>query len=124
MARPQNIFLDRIAIGLSGLCLVHCVFGALALAVMSASGSAFFGHHVHQIGIAVAIPLAIIGLVGGALNHGRWQAVAIGGFGLGAMAGALLAGHGPREILLTVLGVTLVGIAHLMNMRWSRSHTA
>lgn len=122
MARQVNFLLDRIAIGLSGLCLVHCLFGALLLAVMSASGSALFGHDVHQIGLAVALPLAIIGLVGGALSHGRWQAVAIGGFGLGAMAGALMSAHGPREVALTILGVLLVAVAHAMNMRWSRLH--
>ncbi|MBB5280020.1 hypothetical protein HNQ87_001167 [Pacificimonas flava] len=37
------------------------------------------------------------------------------------MAGALVSAHGPREVLLTVLGVILVGIAHAMNLRWSRT---
>ncbi|EMD84102.1 MerC domain-containing protein [Pacificimonas flava] len=120
MPRP-NAFLDRVAIGLSGLCLVHCLFGALLVAFMSASGSIFLGHNVHQVGLLVAIPLAIAGLVGGAIGHRRWEAVAIGGFGLGAMAGALVSAHGPREVLLTVLGVILVGIAHAMNLRWSRT---
>ena len=118
MARRSNPYLDRAAIGLSGLCLLHCLSGALLLAVASASGSALFGHQVHWWGLLIALPLAVLGLVGGALHHGRWQAVAVGGFGLGAMAAALMAGHGTREIVLTVLGVTLVALAHAMNMRW------
>ncbi|MGB7406670.1 MAG: MerC domain-containing protein [Pacificimonas sp.] len=121
MARSVNLFLDRLAIGVSGLCLVHCLFGALAISLLSASGSALFGHEVHQWGLAVAVPLAIVGLVGGAVSHGRWQGVAIGGFGVGAMTGALLVGHGPREIILTILGVILVAIAHALNMRWAHS---
>ncbi len=119
MARTFHNAFDRIAIGLSGLCLVHCLFGALFVAILSASGSALFGHEVHKWGLAVAVPLAIVGLVGGAMSHGRWQAVAVGGFGIGAMAGALLSGHGPREVILTVLGVLLVGIAHALNLRWA-----
>ncbi|MGB3722474.1 MAG: MerC domain-containing protein [Pacificimonas sp.] len=119
MARGINSFFDRIAIGLSGLCLVHCLFGALFVAVLSASGSALFGHDVHRWGLAIAVPLAILGLVGGAMSHGRWQAVAVGGFGIGAMAAALIAGHGPREVVLTILGVVLVGIAHALNIRWA-----
>jgi hypothetical protein len=119
MAHKLNSMFDRIAIGLSGLCLVHCLFGALFVAIMSASGSAFFGHDVHRWGLAIAVPLAILGLVGGALGHGRWEAVAIGCFGVGAMGGALIAGHGAREVVLTVLGVILVAIAHALNMRWA-----
>ncbi|MEO0500990.1 MAG: MerC domain-containing protein [Pseudomonadota bacterium] len=120
MTRAVRSALDKLAIGLSGLCLIHCLFGALFVAMLSVSGSALFGHEVHQIGLAVAVPLAVVGLIGGAFAHGRWEAVAIGSFGIGAMIAALLAGHGVREIVLTALGVTLVGIAHALNMIWSQ----
>ena len=119
MARTMNRIFDRVAIGLSGLCLVHCLFGALFVALLSASGSALFGHQVHQWGLAIAVPLAVLGLVGGAFGHGRWEAVAVGGFGIGAMFAALLSGHGMREVVLTILGVILVAIAHALNMRWA-----
>lgn len=122
MAQHLNNLLDRWAIGLSGLCLVHCLFGGIALAIVSAGGSAFFGHEVHQIGLAVAFPLALLGLVGGAVAHGRWRAVALGGFGLGAMGAALLSAHGWPETLFTMLGVGLVAAAHWLNMRWSHRH--
>ncbi|MBV7256775.1 MerC domain-containing protein [Pacificimonas sp. WHA3] len=119
MARRFNVYLDRFAIGLSGLCLVHCLIGALFMAFVAASGTAVLGHNVHQWGLAIAVPLAVVALVGGAVSHGRWEAVAVGSFGVGAMGGALLAGHGPREIVLTILGVILVAIAHALNMRWA-----
>ncbi|MBZ6378663.1 hypothetical protein B5C34_11750 [Pacificimonas flava] len=120
MPRRLSPLIDRIAIGLSGLCLLHCLAGAVLIAVLSVSGTAFWGHDVHQIGLLVALPLAAAGLVGGALSHGRWQAVALGCFGLGAMTAALMSVHGGREIALTILGVVLVAIAHALNMKWAR----
>lgn len=122
MTRRLNYWFDRWAIGLSGLCLLHCLFGGVALAIVSAGGSTLFGHDVHQIGLAIAFPLALFGLVGGAARHGRWQAVALGGFGLGAMGAALLAGHGLAEAVFTMIGVSFVGIAHWFNMRWAHRH--
>ncbi|MEE4350883.1 MAG: MerC domain-containing protein [Pacificimonas sp.] len=123
MPLRANLLLDRIAIGLSGLCLVHCLGGVLLVTMASASGLALYGHDVHQWGLALAIPVAAVGLVGGALSHGRWQVIAVGGAGLAVMAAALTVGHGTEEVILTVIGVTMVAAAHVMNMRWAHNCT-
>ena len=113
-------WIDRSALGLSGLCLVHCLAGSLLLAVLSASGGFIWSHNVHMVGLAIAIPLAGVGLWRGVQRHGRWLVPAIGGLGNGLMAGALFAAHGAlAEIFYTVLGVSLLGGAHLLNLRWS-----
>lgn len=115
-----TFLIDKSAIGLSGLCLVHCLIGTLLLAILSAGGSAFLGHNVHHIGLMLAIPLAIIGLTRGIMLHGRWSVVLFGALGIGFMAGALIVAHGVGEMLFTAIGVTLVGLAHVLNIRWMR----
>jgi len=118
MAQRISLWIDKSAIGLSGLCLVHCLMGTLLLAALSAGGSGFFGHNIHQVGLAFAMPLAVLGLSRGIMRHGRWLVAAIGGLGIGFMAGALIVAHGSGEVFFTVIGVVLVGIAHLLNIRW------
>lgn len=113
-------WIDRSALGLSGLCLVHCLAGSLLLAVLSATGGMFWSHQVHMVGLAAAMPLAAFGLYRGVRRHGRWLIAALGGMGLGFMAGALLTAHGASaEVFYTVIGVSLLGGAHLLNLRWS-----
>jgi hypothetical protein len=121
MSQRVRFLIDKSAIGLSGLCLVHCLFGSLALAVLSAGGSGLFGHDVHKTGLALAIPLAIFGLGRGIMAHRRWIIVAVGGVGIGFMAMALAMEHGATEALLTMIGVVLVAAAHILNIRWLRA---
>jgi hypothetical protein len=40
--------------------------------------------------------------------------------GLSFMGGALAVPHGPKEIALTVIGVSLVAVGHFLNMRANR----
>lgn len=113
-------WVDRSALGLSGLCLVHCLIGSLLLAALSVSGGFLVNHQFHVIGLAVAIPLAAFALWRGVVVHGRWLVAAIGGVGLALMVVAQFSTHGAaEEIFYTVIGVSLLGIAHLLNLRWS-----
>ena len=71
VARPAlSSRLDRIAIIVSGLCVVHCVASAVLLAMLSAVGGLFVDPLVHELGLAVAIGLGAFGLGRGALQHG------------------------------------------------------
>jgi hypothetical protein len=118
MAERLSLWIDKSAIGLSGLCLIHCLIGMLLLAALSTGAGGLFGHTVHQVGLAIAMPLAIVGLAIGVRRHGRWLVAAIGGLGIGFMAGAVWSAHGAGEVFYTVIGVVLVALAHLLNMRW------
>lgn len=111
-------WLDRSAMTLSGLCLVHCLGGTLLLALLSSAGGLVFSHRVHEIGLMFAAPLAIFALGRGACAHGRWGVAAIGLAGLSAMAGALFEEHGqPGEVALTMAGVAMLALAHYLNIR-------
>ena len=43
--------LDRIAMGLSGLCLVHCVATAVLLALLASAGGLLGSPIIHEVGL-------------------------------------------------------------------------
>jgi hypothetical protein len=111
--------LDRLAIGLSGLCAIHCVATTVLVALMSAAGGLLVDPIVHEVGLMLAIALGAVALGRGALHHGFLMPVAMGGFGLGMMAGALSLPHDSSgaEALWTILGVGLLAFGHDLNRR-------
>lgn len=111
-------WLDRAAIGLSGLCLVHCVATALVIALAASTAGALLNPLIHEVGLALAIGLGILAFGGGLLTHGRKAPLLVGALGLSAMAYALSLRHGvPGEIVFTLLGVCLVALGHNLNRR-------
>ena len=111
-------WIDRSALGLSGLCLLHCLAAAVLLSVLSVGGG-LLSHTIHAWGLALALPLAAFGLWRGYRLHTRWQVSALGTAGLALMLASLFVPHGTFiEIASSVLGVGLLGTAHLLNLRW------
>jgi hypothetical protein len=109
--------IDRLAIGLSGLCLVHCVASAVLVLVLSAAGGALLDPRIHEIGLVLAIMLGVIGLGRGIREHGFMLPAAIGALGLGTMAGSLTLHHGTEEVIYSVFGVLLLALGHDLNRR-------
>jgi hypothetical protein len=110
--------LDRLAIGLSGLCLVHCVASAILLAMLSAAGGILGAPVIHEVGLVLAIGLGAVALGRGILEHGYMMPAATGSLGLGMMAGALSLPHGTgQESLWTVIGVGILALGHDLNRR-------
>lgn len=107
--------LDRIAMGLSGLCVVHCVATAVALALVSAAGGFLGAPIIHEVGLTLAILLGAFALGRGVIDHGYMMPSAIGGLGLGVMAGALTKPHDGTEALYTIIGVAIVALGHRLN---------
>ena len=112
--------LDRLGIGLSGLCLVHCLATTVLVVLLASAGGILGSPHVHEIGLAIAIPLGALALGRGILEHGYMMPSSVGGLGLGTMAGALSMPHGGTEILTTLVGVGLLALGHDLNRRASR----
>ena len=113
LAKPGR--LDRLAIGLSGLCLVHCLATAVVLAALATAGGLLGAPIVHELGLGLAIVLAAIALGRGALEHGFLMPLAVGSLGLGVMAGALTLPHDGSEAIYTMLGVGVVALGHRLN---------
>ena len=108
--------LDRFAMSLSGLCLVHCLATAVALAFLSAAGSFLGAPAIHEVGLTLAMILGAIALGKGIFEHGFMMPSAVGGLGLGVMAGALTLPHDGREALATVFGVLILALGHRLNV--------
>jgi len=109
--------LDGIAIGLSGLCAVHCIGTAIAFGLLSSVANIFAAPIIHEAGLAVAIVLGTLALGLGARQHGMLLPVAVGGLGLGIMAGTLTLEHGTGEMLWSLIGVGLLAFGHELNRR-------
>lgn len=121
MPRPAP-WIDRTAISLSGLCLLHCLAGLLLFGLVSTAGWAAFSHDVHAWGLALAAPLAAVALWRGWRLHGRSAVALLGGMGVGFMTGAVLAPHGlGGELFLSIAGVGALMLAHGLNLRWMQS---
>lgn len=110
--------LDQFGIGLAGLCALHCIATLLVISTLGLGGHLFlFDENIHHIGLALALAFAGVAIGWGLLRHRRLLPFAIALAGLALMAVALLVPHGVNEFLLTLAGVTLVSLGHLMNLR-------
>jgi hypothetical protein len=116
--RPSSIgALDRYAIGLSGLCLVHCLATSVLAALLASAGGVFGSELIHEVGLALAIPFGAIALGRGIMAHGYMMPSAVGALGLGVMVGALTLPHGGEETLSTLVGIGLLALGHDLNRR-------
>ena len=113
LARPGR--LDRLAIGLSGLCLVHCLATAVFLALLSSIGGLLGAPIIHEVALVLAMVLGAVALGRGVAEHGFMLPVAIGSLGLGVMAGALQLPHDGSEALVTMAGVGILALGHRLN---------
>ena len=109
--------LDRMAIGLSGLCVVHCIASAVLVTVLASAAGLLLDPIVHEIGMMLALVLGVVGLGRGVLDHGFMLPAAIGGLGLGMMAGALTLEHGGITTFYSVAGVLVLALGHDLNRR-------
>lgn len=109
--------IDRLAIGLSGLCFVHCVASAVLVAALAAGGTFLLDPIFHEVGMSIALVLGVVGLGRGMLTHGFLMPASIGGLGLGVMAGSLYIGHEAGGILYSIVGVMILALGHDLNRR-------
>jgi hypothetical protein len=113
----RNGALDRLAIGVSGLCFIHCVASAVMVAVLASAGGLLLDPAIHEVGMMIALALGIVGLGRGVLDHGFMLPAAIGSLGLGIMAGALTLDHGGMTTVYSVAGVLILALGHDLNRR-------
>jgi hypothetical protein len=115
-AARKGLF-DRLAIGLSGLCLIHCVASAIFVALLATAGGFLLNPMIHEIGLTFAIGIGVLALGRGIIDHGYMMPSAIGGLGLGVMAGSLSLPEGGSGTVYTILGVCILALGHDLNRR-------
>ncbi len=108
--------LDRFAMGLSGLCLVHCVATAVLLGLLASAGGILGSPIIHEVGLTLAMIVGSFALGRGILEHGFVLPSAVGAAGLGIMAGALSLPEGGPEPIYTVIGVMTLALGHRLNV--------
>ena len=113
----RNGALDRLGIAVSGFCLVHCLASAVLVAMLASAGGMLLNPLIHEVGLTIAIGLGIIALGRGVVDHGFMMPAAVGGLGLGVMAGALSLPHDGGEVMYTIVGVAILALGHDLNRR-------
>src|SRR5215217_1084915 len=108
--------LDRIAMGLSGLCVLHCAATAVLLGLLASAGHVIGSPVIHETGLVLAMIFGGFALVRGVREHGFMLPAAVGFSGLSVMAYALTLPEGGPEPLYTVAGVMILALGHRLNL--------
>ena len=107
--------LDHLAMGVSGLCLVHCAATAVLIGLLASAGGLLGKPIIHEVGLTIAMLLGAIALGRGVREHGFVLPAAVGLTGLSIMAYALTLPENGYEALYTVAGVTILALGHRLN---------
>ena len=121
----RRILLDKTAISLSAVCVLHCLLLPVGLALLPSLATMPFGHEsFHQGLIFLILPSSFIALALGCKRHGQWQVFAVGLVGCGVLLITAAVGHDfmgeTVEKVATVIGSCLVAVGHLINFRRCR----
>lgn len=116
--------LDRAGMFLSCLCAVHCVLGLVIVAGLGLGSTVLLDPAIHRYGLLLATIIAGVAIGVGAIQHRRPAPFVIAMMGLSFMGGGLAVEHGVEEAVLTIIGVTLVALGHLLNVRQTNARAA
>lgn len=108
--------LDRIAMGLSGLCAVHCVATAVLLGLVASAGGMLGKPIIHEVGLSLAMIIGAVALGRGLREHGLILPSLIGAAGLGIMGFAMSLHESGYEPAVTILGVSVLALGHRLNI--------
>jgi len=113
---------DKIAISLSLLCAIHCLAMPLLVVLLPAVASLPLESESLHLWLVVAVlPISLFSLTLGCKKHRKYQVAYIGSVGLFTMVFAILGeilGFGEVvEKTLTLLGASLIALAHFWNYR-------
>jgi multisubunit Na+/H+ antiporter MnhG subunit len=116
--RPQR--LDALGLAISVVCMVHCLalpLIALLLPTLALRFDHTTDHQLHWLLLALAAPVSSLALWRGARRHQRWTWLKVGTAGLALMLLGVLHTFGEKsEVAVTMLGVSLLALAHFRNV--------
>ena len=96
---------------------MHCVLGIVIVAGLGLGGGVLLDPAIHRVGLLLATVIAGVAIGIGALQHRRAAPFVVAMTGLSFMGGGLAVEHGVNEAVLTVIGVSLVALGHMLNVR-------
>ena len=113
---------DRLAIGLSLMCVIHCLAIASLLSLIPSMVALQLDSEAFHLWMVVAVlPSSVYALTLGCTQHKRYRLLIWGCIGLTFLVMALVLGEGRigenGEKILTVLGGGFVAVGHWFNFR-------
>lgn len=121
--------LDRAAMVLSGLCLIHCTVLPIGLALLQAYGASLVPQSLDNGWFHAAMAVTLLGVGGlafgqGYLRHHRLFPLVAGTIGTALLFVGAFGGHGSELIEhgLTILGTVILLVAHAKNRRPLANH--
>ena len=118
-----SIQFDRAAIGISGLCIAHCLVLPIALVLAPSVTllTVLSDEMFHKLLILLVLPTSIFALTLGCRRHKNFVVVGLASVGLMTLCFAALFGHDfvgeGLEKLFTMVGAILVALSHFFNFR-------
>lgn len=117
------ISLDGAAIGVSTLCIIHCLALPLLVVALPALAAVAEVEWVHKALVLVAAPVSLFAMTRLHGVEGRLLISALIVVGLALLiAGAFVEALHDHEVLLTVAGALILSVAHIL--RWRAHRTA
>lgn len=123
--RTQKI-LDRVAIGISSLCVLHCLITPVLLIAIPVLASTIVADETfHKILLVFVLPASSLALLLGCRRHKDWMVFSLGTLGLTQLALVAFFGHEilgeTGETVATVVSSLVLAVSHVRNYRLCRS---
>jgi hypothetical protein len=119
----QRALFDKVAVGLSGLCLLHCLLLPFIVAILPFLGQ-FDDDHLHAEMLLFVIPVSVIALFVGFRRHGQISVIISGAAGLAILTMGAFVVHdlyGPlADRMTTVAGSLVLAFTHYRNFRLAK----
>ncbi len=117
---------DVSAVGLSSLCLVHCLMLPVVVSVYPATIAVTLSDEVfHLFMVLMAIPISVFALFFGCRSHKSYSVGLTGALGIGLLFMSAFLPHElageTGERLLTVSGALSLSVSHVLNFRLCQS---
>jgi hypothetical protein len=118
--KSASINIDKVAIGLSTACAVHCLLLPIFLILLPALGTSVFGDEIfHQWLLIAVIPTSLIALTMGCRQHKNLSVMIFGLLGLAILIATVFFGHDllgeAGEKIASVLGAAFIALGHIKN---------
>ena len=125
--KTSQSYTDRAAVGLSFLCLMHCLALPLLLALLpGVTILSHFDNEIFHLGMVVlVIPTSLYALTLGCKQHQNYRLLKIGFAGLAFLCAAVLGEEfigEAGEKAFTVIGSSLIAYGHIRNFLLCRQN--
>jgi len=113
---------DRMAVGLSGLCIAHCLVLPILMTFYSSSLLLMVGDEIfHTAIVLIAIPISGLALFFGCKSHRNFLVPALGVVGLFLLIASATFVHDvwgeSAEVVATIMGSLALATSHVLNFR-------